>query len=200
MGVVVSGRVVVVASRNRGKLREFGQLLERRFERILGLDDIRFRGDIHETGSSFAENARLKALACSRQSPFPVLADDSGLEVAALDGRPGIHSARYAGPSSSDAERVSKLLDELNQRRASSRDGRFVCALALAQEGRVLLEVEGECRGVIAEAPRGLEGFGYDPIFVLPTLGRTYAELTSEEKNLHSHRAKAVTALLRELE
>jgi non-canonical purine NTP pyrophosphatase (RdgB/HAM1 family) len=198
MCVDLPGCVIVVATRNHGKLREFSQLLGQRFERVLGLEDIGFQGDIDETGSSFAENARLKARECSRHSPLPILADDSGLEVAALGGRPGVHSARYAGPNATDEERISRLLEELRCS-ASARDGRFVCALALAQSGRVLLEAEGECLGVIAEAPRGLEGFGYDPIFLLPRLGRTYAELTAEEKNQYSHRARAVFALLRKL-
>jgi len=198
MGMVLPGRTIVVATRNRGKLGEFGQLLARRFERILSLDEIGFQGEIAESGSSFAENARLKALECSRHCPFPVLADDSGLEVVALGGRPGIHSARYAGPDAADAERISRLLEEL-ARGTHGREARFVCALALAQSGRFLLEVEGECRGLIADAPRGSDGFGYDPVFLVPELGRTYAELTAKEKNRLSHRALAVAALLRQL-
>jgi XTP/dITP diphosphohydrolase len=126
-------------------------------------------------------SARLKALACSHETDLPVLADDSGLEVFALGGRPGIHSARYAGDGASDAERIDRLLTELGKV-AGSRDARFVCALALARRGRLVLEVEGDCRGVIADAPRGTQGFGYDPVFLFPELGQTYAELSAEER------------------
>ncbi len=127
-----------------------------------------------------------------------MLADDSGLEVEALGGRPGIFSARYGGPGASDEDRVRKLLKELESS-AGERNARFVCSLALAQGGRLLLESEGECRGTIAKEPRGTNGFGYDPIFLFPALGRTYAELSQAEKNIHSHRSRAVASLLRQI-
>lgn len=186
-------RTIVVATRNAGKLREFRDLLTPLGSDILSLSDMAIAIDPEETGSTFAENARLKAIAYSRHSQWPVLADDSGLEVEALGGRPGIHSARYAGPNASDSDRIRKLLQELQGDR---RNARFFCALALAREGKLLLETEGECRGVIAEGPRGTNGFGYDPIFFFPELGKTYAELNEGEKNLHSHRAKAIASLL----
>jgi XTP/dITP diphosphohydrolase len=186
---------IVVATRNKGKLREFRSLLAATGWEVLGLADVGISVDAEETGSTFSENARQKSLACSRETTLPVLADDSGLEVRALGGRPGIHSARYAGDGASDAERIAKLLAELRDS-PGGREARFVCALAFARRGRLILEVEGDCRGVITDAPRGTQGFGYDPVFLFPELGRTYAELSAEEKNRVSHRAAAVTALL----
>jgi len=186
---------LVIATRNTGKLREFCQLLAHTGWKILGLEDVGIGEDFEETGSSFVENARLKARNYSLRTGLPVLADDSGLEVSTLGGRPGIHSARYAGPHATDLDRVRKLLAELDETEAN-RQAHFVCALALARRGVVLLEAEGECRGIIAQRPRGDRGFGYDPIFFFPELGRTYAELAEEEKNRVSHRARAVESLL----
>ena len=151
--------------------------------------------EIEESGSSFAENARLKATGYSRLLPFPVIADDSGLEVDALGGRPGIHSARYAGPDASDMERVRKLLGEL-ENRGGEWKSRFVCALALARNGEVIAEAEGNCSGVIIREARGSKGFGYDPVFLFPELCKTFAELDEAEKNQYSHRARAVRKLL----
>lgn len=187
-------RQLVLATRNPGKMKEFEELLRPLGSEILGLAELRIETEVEETGNSFAENARLKAAGYSRFTRLPVLADDSGLEVAALGGRPGIQSARYAGPGASDSERVAKLLAELAG--AKAREARFVCALALARDGRIVWEAEGECRGIIAEEPLGTEGFGYDPVFYFPELGKTYAQLSREEKNRHSHRANAVAALL----
>jgi XTP/dITP diphosphohydrolase len=186
---------IVVATRNRGKLREFRTLLEPLKSEILSLADLSIDEEFEEPGETFAENARLKALACSRLTMLPVLADDSGLEVFALGGRPGIYSARYAGPGASDSDRIRKLLEELDPF-GPKRDARFVCALALAQNGNLLLETEGECRGTIADQPRGYNGFGYDPVFFFPQLGKTYAELSEAEKNRHSHRARAAAFLI----
>jgi XTP/dITP diphosphohydrolase len=190
---------IVVATRNAGKLREFRALLQSLDSKIISLKDLSLDVEIEESGSTFAENARIKALACSRLTRFPVLADDSGLEVEALGGRPGIHSARYAGPGASDSDRVRKLLEEIGKA-GGGREARFVCALALAQKGILLRESEGECLGVIAEEPRGSNGFGYDPIFLFPELGKTFAQLSREEKNLHSHRARAAASLVRQLQ
>jgi XTP/dITP diphosphohydrolase len=189
---------IVVATRNSGKLREFRGLLQPLRCGILSLRDIGIEEEVEEHGATFAENARIKALGYSRFTSLPVLADDSGLEVAALGGRPGIHSARYAGEGASDSDRIRKLLAELDQTRSES-SARFVCALALAQEGAVILESEGECAGVIIPEPRGANGFGYDPIFLFPTLNKTFAELTDPEKNRQSHRSHAVAALLNKL-
>ena len=189
---------VVIATRNTGKLREFRELLRPLKNEILSLADLKVDTECEESGNTFAENARLKAIGYSRIIRFPVLADDSGLEVEALGGRPGIFSARYGGPGASDEDRVRKLLKELESS-AGERNARFVCSLALAQGGRLLLESEGECRGTIAKEPRGTNGFGYDPIFLFPALGRTYAELSQAEKNFYSHRSRAVASLLRQI-
>lgn len=187
---------IVVATRNSGKLREFRSLLMPLKSEILSLKDVSIDEDIEESGQTFSENARLKAIEYSRSTRFPVLADDSGLEVDALGGRPGIYSARYAGPDASDSDRVRKLLEELEQIN-KGRDARFVCALALAQNGILLQESLGECSGIIIDEPRGKNGFGYDPVFLFPKLGKTSAELSEGEKNIYSHRARAVAALLR---
>jgi XTP/dITP diphosphohydrolase len=190
---------IVVATRNQGKLREFQNLLLPLDGDILSLSDESIVEEFEETGQTFAENARVKAISYSRLTPFPVLADDSGLEVAALGGRPGVHSARCAGAGASDSDRVRKLLEEL-ARSGGGREARFVCNLALAQEGALLQESQGQCSGIIAAEPHGTNGFGYDPVFFFPSLGKTFAELSESEKNQYSHRAKAVAALLRQLQ
>jgi XTP/dITP diphosphohydrolase len=192
----LAGQTVVLATRNAGKLREFAELLAPASWNLIGLADAGVTGEPEETGATFAENARLKATAYSLLTPLPVLSDDSGLEVFGLDGRPGVQSARYAGLGASDGERNAKLLAELRDSGAP-REARFACSLALAHRGNLLAEAEGECGGVIAESPRGTGGVGYDPLFLVPGLGRTYAELTPDEKNALSHRARAVAALLR---
>jgi XTP/dITP diphosphohydrolase len=186
---------LVVATRNAGKLREFRNLLLPLNAAVLSLPDLGINAEIEESGNTFAENARLKAIGYSQVTRLPVLADDSGLEVEGLGGKPGIHSARFAGPGASDADRIFKLLNEL-EKSNGGREARFVCALALAQDGVLLLESEGECRGIISGEPRGTNGFGYDPVFYFPDLGKTYAELSDAEKNRVSHRANAVASLL----
>ena len=186
---------ILLATRNEGKVREFRSLMKHARCQLLGLEDAGIGRDCAETGATFTENARQKALQYSADSKLPVLADDSGLEVFALGGRPGIHSARYAGAEATDTDRIRRLLAELAAA-GGSREARFVCALALARHGKVLIEVEGECRGLITQEPKGSNGFGYDPVFFFPQLGKTYAELGAEEKNLHSHRARAVALLL----
>ena len=189
--------VLVIATRNSGKLREFQTLLRSPDYDVRGLSDFpdgASGSEIEESGSTFAENACLKAVGYSLLIPFPVLADDSGLEVDALGGRPGIHSARYAGTDASDADRISKLTDELKNR-TGDRSARFVCALALAKNGKVITQAEGICSGVIISEPRGAHGFGYDPVFLFPDMNKTFAELNEFEKNQHSHRFHAVVAL-----
>ena len=191
-------RVIVVATMNKGKLREFRELLKPLNAEILGLEDVGAYADVEESGSSFVENARIKALAYSGMTTHPVLADDSGLEVKALGGQPGIHSARHAGPGASDQDRIDKLLNEL-EKAGGSRDARFFCALAVAHNGVIVNEADGECTGAITDAPRGDNGFCYDPIFLVPALGKTYAELSNKEKDTLSHRARAVASLLKQL-
>ncbi len=190
---------IVVATHNTGKLREFRNLLLPLKIRVLGLNDLAITDEFEESGNSFAQNARAKAIECSQMTPFPVLADDSGLEVEALGGRPGILSARYAGPGASDSDRVRKILEEV-EKAGRGREARFVCALAVARSGHLLLESEGECRGIITKEPRGKNGFGYDPIFFFPELGKTFAELNETEKNRYSHRARAAASLLQQLQ
>lgn len=149
-----------------------------------------------ETGRSFLENARLKARGVSKQVAEWVLADDSGLCVQALDGRPGVFSARYAGLEASDADRIARLLEELEGLPLERRGATFRCALALARFGRVFAETEAAWAGLIALAPAGEEGFGYDPVFLLPQFGQTVAQLGTEAKNRISHRSRAVRRLL----
>ena len=161
--------------------------------------------EIRENGTSFEENAKLKALAASRQSPALVIADDSGLEVDALGGAPGIYSARYAGANATSTDKIDRLLRELARARATDdgRSARFRCAVALACNGNLLGIFEGTVEGTITDTARGDFGFGYDPIFVPDGFEQTFGELPTEVKNTISHRAKAIRALadrLRRLE
>lgn len=185
---------VVLATTNKGKIREFSDLLGHVFGRITSLNDLCHIPDIVEDGKTFKENALKKARTVSRLTNKIALADDSGLEVEALQGRPGVFSSRYAGENAGDRENIEKLLRELNG--VTDRRARFVCSLALVfPDGREIV-VEGVCEGIILDEPRGEGGFGYDPVFFLPELNKTMAELTLEEKNLISHRSRAMKALV----
>lgn len=191
---------IVLATTNRGKVREFCDLLA--LHPAFAEWTLKTPGDlgvdippIEETGTTFAENALLKARAVANAVNLPALADDSGLCVDALDGAPGLHSARWAGPNADDKERTALLLARLVAVPAARRTARFVCALALVRPSGEVLAVSGACEGVIAAAPHGTDGFGYDPVFLLPALGRTMAQLSPAEKNTLSHRAQAVTRL-----
>jgi XTP/dITP diphosphohydrolase len=184
-----------LATRNEGKLREFRSLLSLFGVQVLGLQELALPGHAEETGSSFVENARLKALFYAQATDLPVLGDDSGLEIFALNRRPGIHSARYAGSHATDADRIRKVLAEL-QAADGPRDARFVCALSLVHRGGIVAEAEGTCEGMILPDPRGERGFGYDPVFFIPDLGKTFAELDEGEKNSRSHRGNAVRNLI----
>ena len=179
---------------NRGKQRELVELLGDWTGEIVFPQDLGLTLDVEETGQTFAENATQKALAYARAAGMPALADDSGLEVDALDGAPGIYSARYAGPGASDEERYRKLLAALAGTPPEARTARFRCAVAVAQPGGQVVVAEGKCEGVIAFAPRGENGFGYDPVFYMPSLDQTMAELSAETKNRISHRARAIQA------
>ena len=154
-----------------------------------------------ESGESFEENAKLKAIAVSKKMPGLVIADDSGLEVEVLDGAPGIYSARYAGAKATDKENIDRLLEEVARigAKRDQRRARFRCVLALARNGQMLGTFEGITDGTIVDQPRGSRGFGYDPIFVPKGFGHTFAELLSEVKNKISHRAKAIRALAAKL-
>jgi XTP/dITP diphosphohydrolase len=190
----------LVASSNPGKLAEYHQLAGEISAGItLRLDLLpRFAElpEYPEDAPTFAENAAGKALHYSQFADLPVLADDSGLVVDALGGAPGVHSARYAGPGASDSQRMAKLLDELRTRGATDRRARFVCMLALADRGRVIAVISAAVKGEILGTPQGTGGFGYDPVFFLPALGKTFAELSPAEKNQYSHRGKAFRKLL----
>ena len=195
---------LVVATRNRHKTREIQHILGPEFKvRDLGAHPE--VPEIRESGMSFDENAKLKALAASRQLPALVIADDSGLEVEALGGAPGIYSARYAGANATDRDKIDKLLREFARIRATGdeRRARFRCVVALARNGDILETFEGTVEGRIADEPRGDSGFGYDPIFIPEGLEQTFGELPTERKNAMSHRARAIRALavrLRRLE
>jgi XTP/dITP diphosphohydrolase len=184
---------LVVASSNEGKLREYRALaasagtsvelaLIPNFDALPKFD---------EAANTFAENAIGKALHSSRFSEGFVIADDSGLVVPALGGAPGVHSARYAGPGASDADRIRKLLEEMHGKNGEDRRARFVCVITLAERGNVRGVFSASAEGELLDAPRGAGGFGYDPIFFFPAFGKTYAEISREEKNQHSHRGKA---------
>jgi XTP/dITP diphosphohydrolase len=182
---------LLLATTNKGKIREYKDLLRGIPFNLVTLTDEGITFEVAETGSTYGENARLKAVALAKESGLLTLADDSGLEVDALGGEPGVRSARYAGAHASDADRNSYLLANLKNVPEKQRTARFVCVIAIAEpEGKVTL-FEGECRGVITNAPRGNQGHGYDPVFYVLELGKTMAELTLEEKNKVSHRARA---------
>jgi XTP/dITP diphosphohydrolase len=187
---------LIVATRNRHKTREIQHILGPEF-RVRDLAAHPELSDIRETGTSFEENAKLKALAASKQLPALVIADDSGLEVDALGGAPGIYSARYAGANATGRDKIDKLLGELSRIRASDdqRRARFRCVVALARNGNFVGSFEGVVEGRIANEVRGESGFGYDPIFVPDGFEQTFGELSAEVKNTISHRAKAIRAL-----
>jgi XTP/dITP diphosphohydrolase len=191
---------LLLASSNPGKLREYQALTAGRTVGVELLPRYDNLPGFNESAPTFAENAAGKALHYSRHADGIVLADDSGLVVDALDGAPGVHSARYAGAGASDADRVQKLLREMKSCGASNRSARFICVIALAQAGRALAIVSDSVKGALLEEPRGTQGFGYDPIFYFPPLRKGFAELTREEKNEHSHRGKAFCKLLAWLE
>ena len=184
----------MIATSNPGKLREIRALLEPLPVPLVGLDELAALR-LPPEGDDYAANAVAKARAAAAATGSPALADDSGLEVAALGGGPGPRSARFGGPALDDAGRVTRLLAELEGREGESRRARFVCAAALALPGGEVATAFGECMGRIATAPRGRTGFGYDPVFEVDPSGRTMAELPPDEKNRISHRAQAFRAL-----
>ena len=182
---------LLIATHNRGKLIEYQEMFADLPFDLVTLDDIGIRDDVAENGAMFAENARTKAEAYAQQSGLLTLADDSGLQVDALGGEPGVRSKRYAGANKSDAERIAFLLDKLRAVPPGKRTARFRCAIALATPDGKLRETDGACEGEIAFEPRGENGFGYDPIFQIAERGARMAELSTTEKNKVSHRARA---------
>jgi len=191
---------LILATRNAHKVREIDQILGLKFP-IRGLSTSDQVAEIDESGSSYEENAILKAVTVSRHLSGLIVGDDSGLEVDALGGAPGIYSARYVGPNATNEERIQKLLDELTKVHAKGdqRIARFRCVLAVANAGKLLGTFEGIAEGKIAETARGTHGFGYDPIFIPDGFAKTFAELPTEVKNNISHRAKAIRKLKPEL-
>ncbi|WP_022947500.1 RdgB/HAM1 family non-canonical purine NTP pyrophosphatase [Methylohalobius crimeensis] len=189
---------IVLASDNRGKAREIQTMLASRAIRVLPQNAFAV-ASIEETAPTFVENALLKARNAARYTGLPALADDSGLEVEALAGAPGIHSARYAGGDADDQANTSKLLQALEGFEGEERGARFRCVLVFLRHpyDPSPLIVEGAWEGRITESPRGQGGFGYDPVFYLPDLDRTAAQLSAEEKNRLSHRGKALQQLIR---
>jgi XTP/dITP diphosphohydrolase len=193
-------RKLLIATHNVGKVEEYRQLLADLPLAIRSLDDEGITVDVEETGTTFAENATLKARAYAEMTGLWTWADDSGLEVEALDGRPGVYSARYAGPDATSAERNAKLVSELQALGESNRRARFRCVVALCLPGAgdageaPILTTTGSVEGQIIDAPRGEHGFGYDPIFYLPEFGKTMAQLPAADKNAISHRGHAARA------
>lgn len=183
---------VVLATSNLGKIDEFRSLIEGLPVTVLASVDLGLSIDIEETGMTFEENALLKARAYATEASYPSIADDSGLCVDALDGRPGVYSARFGGLAHSATARNLLLLESLAGIPESERGAEFVCCIAYSDPKRLEWTVKGRVRGTITEEPRGVHGFGYDPVFLLPPLGKTFAELTSEQKNQVSHRAIAI--------
>jgi XTP/dITP diphosphohydrolase len=189
--------VVYLCSSNKEKLKELSLAAEGTGLEVLSLPQLREIPPPEETGSTFEENASEKALYYSQFTSEIVVADDSGLEVDALNGAPGVFSARFAGPDAQDRENNALLLERM--RKEEKRKARFVCAVVAAQAGKHLFTARGEVEGEILRAPQGLNGFGYDPLFFYPPLGRSFAELTGDEKLRVSHRGKAMAALLQSL-
>lgn len=189
-------RRLLVATHNKGKVGEFAELLAVRGIEWLSLDDVGIIHDVEETGTTFRDNAILKAQAYARQAGLLTLADDSGLEVDALGGRPGVLTARFGGPGLSAAERYRLLLAHLQDVPAPQRAARFRCVIALAApDGTILGTGEGVCEGEIITEPRGEGGFGYDPVFFVPERGLTMAQLPATEKHRLSHRGQATRAI-----
>ena len=186
----------VLATHNPNKIREMGAILGQFGVEVVSPKELGITVDVEETGSTFAENAMLKAKAICELAKLPAIADDSGLCVDALNGAPGVYSARY-GHKSSDAERIAYLLENLKDVPAERRTAKFVCVITCRWPDGRRIVARGECPGQILFAPKGTGGFGYDPVFYLPELEKTYAELAPEEKNAISHRARALQAFCR---
>ena len=194
---------LILASRNQKKIREMEALLSRFVGgvQILSLDDVGFKGDIEENGATYEENALIKArtAVAASENNYAAIADDSGLSVDALNGAPGVYSARYAGGHGDDAANNALLLQNLSDVPAEGRTARFVCCIACVFPDGTSFTVRGETEGLIIEDARGEGGFGYDPYFYYEPFGKTFAELTADQKNAISHRGKAVEKLAERL-
>ena len=191
-------RRIVVATLNPGKVLELEKLLEEVPIQLLGLGDFDDIEEVEETGTTFVENAELKARSYAQQTNLSTLADDSGLEVAALNNAPGVFSARYSGANATDTKNTGKLLNELADAGVSNRDARFVCTMSISdQSGKILFTTSGYCNGTIAHQPRGTNGFGYDPVFIPSGFSETFGELSDHIKEKISHRGKAAKKIIR---
>ncbi len=193
-------RKLLLGSNNQHKMEEIRKILAGLDIDIVTPKEVGVQDEPEETGDTFLENATTKALYYAGQSGLLTLADDSGLSVDALDGRPGVRSARYAGTNASDGDNVHKLLCELNDVPDSRRTARFQCVMVVANPDGVLAKASGACSGVIIRESRGTSGFGYDPVFLYPPEGKTFAEIASELKNRVSHRAMALLAIREKIE
>ncbi|RJR21658.1 MAG: XTP/dITP diphosphatase [Desulfobacteraceae bacterium] len=191
-------RTLVIATRNKGKLLEFSELFSGMEITVCGLDDFGPIPHVIEDGETFEDNAVIKARFTARILGFPALADDSGIMVKSLGGMPGVHSARYAGESATDEENNLKLLHALKNRK--DREAAFICVLAIAVPRGPALIYEGRCEGLVLDSQLGSNGFGYDPLFYYPPLGKTFAQMTTQEKNHVSHRGRAMAELRGEAE
>jgi XTP/dITP diphosphohydrolase len=195
----MSREIITLATKNTGKIKEIRELLREEHVEIVGLNEF---GPITpepvEDADTFEDNAYIKAYHYARVTGFPALADDSGLSVEALGGAPGVRSARWAGEEATDDERIGKLLNELGNN--PNRNAQFVCALVLALPHGPGLTWVARCEGIIIDEPLGENGFGYDPVFFYPPLGKTFAQLTREEKNRVSHRGKALAEFKSEID
>jgi XTP/dITP diphosphohydrolase len=188
-------RTLLVATHNQGKVREFAEMLADLDLEWLSLDDIGLEKDVDETGQTFTENAILKAETYASETGYFTLADDSGLEVDALNGEPGIYTARYGGVGLDHQGRYQLLLKNMTGVQGDERSARFRCVIALATPDGLVGTAEGACEGMIAEAPAGDGGFGYDPVFFLPDRGVTMAQVPSSVKHQISHRGQALKAI-----
>jgi len=185
-------RQLVIASRNEKKLRELKRYLKGVKAKVSTLKDFEGAPEVVENGATFLKNAKKKALTVSRFTKGLVLADDSGLVVEALHGRPGVRSSRFTGPRKSDEANNLKLLKLLENVPLAKRQAKFVCAVAIADNGRIIKSIEEDCKGLIAFSPSGRYGFGYDPVFIIPKYNKTFGELGLKVKDKMSHRSKAL--------
>jgi XTP/dITP diphosphohydrolase len=192
-------RRFIAATKNKAKLKEIKDILYEFPFKILSMEDVGIKKDIVENGSTFKENALIKASEIYKVTGETVMADDSGLEVDYLDGAPGVHSSRFAGEGKSDDEKSRKLLYLLKDVPFEKRTARFVCAIAVVFTDGRYFTVEGTCNGYIGLKPEGENGFGYDPIFYMPEYNMTTAQMKAEEKNKVSHRGKALNLMVEEL-
>jgi XTP/dITP diphosphohydrolase len=191
---------LVIASNNQGKVREIKEILGSFFDDVISLKEGGYAIDVVEDGTTFEENAAKKAREVMELTGYAALADDSGLAVDALNGAPGVYSARFSGEGATDAKNNAKLLELLKDVPEAERGASFICCMALAVPGKPIRTVQGSCEGSILLKPRGEGGFGYDPLFFVPGEGGTFSEISMEVKNRISHRGKALRAMLAILE